>query len=219
VAVVADVDADARELRLERRVTEVAGLEVVLLPEAGRDLRDVVLPVLAEVAAVGVDDGGGVVVDAVHLALVDGQHDRHAVLLGEVLELLVVGPSGTRLGEVVPLGRLLGAEVGAVEQLLEAEDLHALLRGLLGEAHRLLDLGVVDGFEAGGAVELETGLHEARLDDTRHEGISGSGWLGRPERGVRPAAGAGRHSTATRRRGPASARANPRFRGPCYDAR
>ena len=64
VAVVADVDADLRVARLEDRIAEVAGLEVVLLPEAGRDLRDVVLPVLAEVGAVGVDDRGGVVVHA-----------------------------------------------------------------------------------------------------------------------------------------------------------
>ena len=53
VAVVADVDADLGEAEVEDRVAEVAGPEVELLPEAGRDVRDVGLAVLAEVRAVG----------------------------------------------------------------------------------------------------------------------------------------------------------------------
>ena len=80
VPVVADVDADRRVARLEHRVAEVAGLEEVLLPEA-RGVRDVVLAVLAEVAAVGVVDRGGVVVDAGLLALVDRDDHRHLVFL------------------------------------------------------------------------------------------------------------------------------------------
>src|SRR5436190_547366 len=61
VAVITDVDADRGVAGLEDGVAEVAGLEEELFPEAGR-VRDVVLAVLAEVAAVGVDHGGGVVV-------------------------------------------------------------------------------------------------------------------------------------------------------------
>ena len=63
MTVVADVDADGGELRPEHRVAKVARLEEVLLPKAG-GMRNVVLPVLAEVRAVGVVYGGGVVVDA-----------------------------------------------------------------------------------------------------------------------------------------------------------
>src|SRR4029453_15564571 len=59
--VVADVHADGRVARLEDGVAQVAGLEVELLPERGQAMRDVVLPVFADVAAVGVEDGGGVV--------------------------------------------------------------------------------------------------------------------------------------------------------------
>src|SRR4030095_16470356 len=51
VTVVTDVDADRRVPRLEDRVSEVARLEKILLPEAGR-VRDVVLAVLAEIRAV-----------------------------------------------------------------------------------------------------------------------------------------------------------------------
>src|SRR5262249_46225541 len=43
VAVVADVDADLADRRLKHRVPGIPGAEVVLLPEARRDLRDVVL--------------------------------------------------------------------------------------------------------------------------------------------------------------------------------
>src|SRR5262249_40539253 len=48
------------------------------------------------------------------------------------------------LGEPVPLAVLLGAEVGTVEELLEAEDLDALLRRLADQAEVLLDHGVLD---------------------------------------------------------------------------
>ena len=169
VAVVADVDADARELRLERRVPEVARLEIELLPEPGRHLRNVVLAVLAEVRAVGVDHGGGVVVHAVHLALVDRHDDRHAVLLREVLDQARRRAVGHGLGEVVPACRLLGAEVRPVEQLLEAEDLHLLARRFLDEAEDLRKLRVVDLVQRGrAAVEIEARLHETGTNDAGH---------------------------------------------------
>src|SRR5208283_124447 len=61
VAIVADVDADPGVARLEHRIAEVARREVELLPEARVAVGNMVLAVLAQVAAVGVDDGGGVV--------------------------------------------------------------------------------------------------------------------------------------------------------------
>src|SRR5262249_35557711 len=77
--------------------------------------------------------------------------------------------AGHRLGGVVPALVLARAEVRAVEDLLQAEDLHALLAGLVDQRqvlleHRGLDLGhglrlVVDGI---------TGLDEARDDLARH---------------------------------------------------
>ena len=91
VTVVTDVDADGRVPRLEDRIPEVAGLEVVLLPEAGR-LRDVVLAVLAQIGAVGVDHGRGVVINPSHFALIDRNHQHHLVGLGEFLQSLHGGP-------------------------------------------------------------------------------------------------------------------------------
>src|SRR5207247_9463221 len=62
VAVITDVDTDRPHPRSKHRIAEIAGTEVELLPEAGRAVAEVALPVLAEVAGVGVDDGGRVVI-------------------------------------------------------------------------------------------------------------------------------------------------------------
>src|SRR5580765_3410662 len=140
--VVADVDADLRIARLEHRIAEVARLEEVLLPEARR-MRDVILAVLAEVRAVVVVDGGGVVVDARRLALVHGHDHRHLVLLRELRHELA-RRSRHRLGDVVPVRVLRRTEVRPVEDLLEAEDLHALLPGFLDERHMSVDRRLPD---------------------------------------------------------------------------
>src|SRR5207253_9071299 len=63
---------------LEHRVAQVAGLEEILLPEPAR-VRDVVLAVLAEVAAVGVVHGGRVVEHSRHVLLVHRDDHRHRV--------------------------------------------------------------------------------------------------------------------------------------------
>src|SRR4029077_13265192 len=72
VAVVADVHADLADGGVEDRIAAIAGTEVELLPEAVH-VGDVLLAVLAEIGAVGVDDRGGVVVEALANLLVHGQ--------------------------------------------------------------------------------------------------------------------------------------------------
>src|SRR4051794_31119075 len=144
VPVVADVDADRPDRGLEDGVAEVAGAEVELLPEL-LEVRDVVLAVLAEDGAVGIHHDGGVVVDPRLVLLVDREDHHHLQLLRELREALHRGAVG-RLGVVVVLGVLGDAEVGAVEELLEADDLRTLLRCLPREAlvlrdHRLLVAG------------------------------------------------------------------------------
>jgi len=98
-------------------------------------LGDVVLAVLAEVGAVRVDDRGGVVEDAGLLLLVHRQYEDDAVLLRKCLEPLDDRPVGDLLGVLVERRVLDLAEVGPVEQLLEAQDL-STLGGRV--AHRLL---------------------------------------------------------------------------------
>src|SRR6185503_8253761 len=125
VPVVADVDADVGILRLEHGIPEIPGPEVELLPEARRAVWDMVLAILAEVRAVGVDDGGGVVVHARRFFLVERHDDHHLVLLREVLHQPRRGPVRDVLRRLVPSRRLLGAEVGAGEDLLHAEYLNS----------------------------------------------------------------------------------------------
>src|SRR5436190_1040856 len=60
VPIVADVDADSAHRCIETWITEVARLEVILLPKPRLHLRDVRLSILAEILAVRVDHGGGV---------------------------------------------------------------------------------------------------------------------------------------------------------------
>ena len=172
VAVVADVDADGGVAGLEDGISQVPGLEVELLPERGQAVRDVVLAVLAEVRAVGVEDGRGVVVDAGRFFLVDGHHHGHLVLPGQVLHQPDGGTVGYLLGEVVPARVLLRGEVRTVEQLLEAQHLHAAPARLVDHAHVLGDHGLAHVGQAGlvGREDV-AGLDESGADDTRHRGI------------------------------------------------
>ena len=107
-------------------------------------VRDVMLAIFAEIFSVGVDDGGGVEVDAGHLLFVDRDDDHHVVLLGDLLHQLGGGAVGDALGQFVPAGVLLGAEIRAVEKFLQAEDLRFLLRGLLDQLEVLVDHGLAN---------------------------------------------------------------------------
>ena len=161
VPVVADVDADLRERRVEDRVAEIAGPEVELLPESWLAVRDVRLAVLAEVGPVGVDHRRSVVVDARLLFLVDRRDDHHPMLLRQLAHERNRRPVGHALGQVVPAGFLLGAEVGAVEELLQAQDLHLLARRLADERHVAVDHRLLDR----GEIPLGS-EHVPRLDES-----------------------------------------------------
>src|ERR1035437_5115713 len=169
VAVVADVDADFDEAEVEHREAEVSGAEVELLPEAGRDVRDVGLAVLAEVSAVVVDHGGGVVEQACLLDFVDGYDERDVMLLGQIPHEADGGPVGDGLGEIVPAGSLLAAEVGSVEDLLEANDLRAGSGGLLDIGDVLIDHGLLGGGKRGVRWGGVGGLNQRTANDARHE--------------------------------------------------
>src|ERR1043166_2254511 len=168
VTVITDVHAYISILCFTNWIAEVAGLEVEFLPEAGRRMRDMVLAVLAEVGAVGVDDGGGVVVDAGRLLFVQRHDDDHAVLLGQLLHELRRRSVGNLLRRFVPPRRLLGAEVRSGEDLLHAEELDAFLPGLLDQLDVLRDVGLADRVEllVGGAGVR--GLNQSGFDDARH---------------------------------------------------
>ena len=138
VPVVADVHADPADRGVEDRVAQVARPEVELLPEA-LHLRKVGLAVLAQVAPVGVDHRGGVVVDARVLFLVHRRDDHDAVLPRHVLQQLGGRPVRDRLGVGVVVGVLHLAEVRPVEELLEAHHLRAVRGRRLDVVHRRRD--------------------------------------------------------------------------------
>ena len=109
-------------------------------------MRNVVLAVFAEVAAVGVNDGGGIEVDPGHLHFVDGDDEDHLIFLGESLHERDGWSVRDALSQFVPASLLLSAEVRAIEKLLETEDLHFFLGGVGDQAlvlgdHFLLDVG------------------------------------------------------------------------------
>ena len=136
-----------------------------------------VLAVLAEIGAVGVDDRGGVVVDARHRALVDRDDHRHLVLAG-VGDQLLDGGTRDGLGEGVPLLVLAGAEVRAIEDLLEPEDLDTGFACLVDVGQVLLEHRVGDFLHGSvGVVDGVGELDQSALDHACHQFLLG---LGRP---------------------------------------
>src|SRR5215216_1170054 len=144
VAIVADVNSDACESRVKTRVTEIAGPKVKLLPKARIHVRDVVLAILAEVLAIRVDHRGGVVIDPGEFLFIDRHDDDHAVFLSDFLHQPHGWTIRNTLDRFIPARLLFGAEVRSREDLLHAEYLHALLRGLLDEVQVLLDVEAFD---------------------------------------------------------------------------
>src|SRR6185369_14821831 len=93
-----------------------------------------------------------------------------------------------RLRHVVPVRILGGAEVGAVEDLLEAQDLDALLPGLLDEGDVARDRVLLDPLDGERRVrDRGRALDQAADDLTRH-------WTS--EDGRRQAAGGRRRKNA-----------------------
>ena len=142
MAVVANVDANLADRSVENRKVVVSGTEVELLPEAP-NVRNVVLAVLAEVGAVGVNHGGRVVEESRHLPLVHREHHHHAEFFGQCLEALGCRTVWDRLCVVVVLDVLNLTEIWSVEQLLEADDLGAVSCGLSSIFLMQLDHGLL----------------------------------------------------------------------------
>src|SRR6185369_6085494 len=144
MTVVTDVDADARKRGVKTRVTEIAGAEVKLLPEAGIHVWNVVLAILAEIFSVGVDHGGGVVIDAGQLFFVDRHDDDHAVLFRDFLHQPYGWTVGNTLDCFIPARLLFRTKIRSREDLLHAENLHALLRGVFDVVQMFLDVQPLD---------------------------------------------------------------------------
>ena len=109
---------------------------------------NVVLPILAEILAVGIDYRSRVVVDAGNFLFVDRHDDNHAMRLGHFLHQAHSWTIRNSFDGFIPTRLLLRTEVRSSKHLLHAKYLHALLGGLLDKAQMLFDvesLDVVDG--------------------------------------------------------------------------
>ena len=88
------------------------------------------LAVLAEIAAVGVDNRGGVVIHTGHLFLVNGHDDDHLVLLRIFLHEAGRMTLGNALRSGIPLPVLARAEIGLCKHFLKTQDLNTLFSGI-----------------------------------------------------------------------------------------
>src|SRR5262249_47368295 len=145
VSVVADVDTDFPRCSIEYGIPEVPGTEVKFLPEPWTDVRDVMFAILPEIRAVGVDHRGGVVIDAGDFLFVNRHDEYHPVLPRHLSHRLNRRAVRDAFHHVVPAGLLFGAEVGTVEEFLQAEELDAAPRRFFDERlmlaeHPLLDV-------------------------------------------------------------------------------
>ena len=136
----ADKHAKATHRGIDRLEADVAGGEVELLIEAGI-VRDVHLAILAQQGAVLLEHHGGVVVQAGGAALEQRADDHHAMLLRKRAKALGARP-GNRFGQVELIHRFVLAEVRAVVQFLQQDQL-----GTLGSrfSHARFDHGQVGG--------------------------------------------------------------------------
>src|SRR2546425_4434553 len=169
MAVVTYIYADAGVTSLENGVARVSWREIKFFPEARMAMGNVVLAVLAEVAAIGVNDRGSVEVDAGHLDFVDRHDQHHLVFLGELLHCRDGRTGGNLLGELIPAGLLLGAKVRAIKNFLEAGGLPFLF-GRVGDQvfvfgdHFFFDFGERKLFRR----PFPLGLNQAPADETGH---------------------------------------------------
>ena len=75
MTIVADINAYLADGRVEHWIPQVARAEVEFLPESTQ-MGDVGLAILAQIGTIGVNDRGGVVVDACGLRLDHGPYHR-----------------------------------------------------------------------------------------------------------------------------------------------
>src|ERR1017187_3891900 len=131
--------ADAADLGVPDAKAEIARREIEFLVVL-RVIRNVHLPVLAEILAGGIDHGGGVVIQAAGALLEQRRDDHDAEFAGDVAE-----PrrrrSRDRFRELEEVVIFALAEVVPVGQLLEAHQPRAAPRRLANAGNGVLEVG------------------------------------------------------------------------------
>jgi hypothetical protein len=101
-------------------------------------MRNVMLAIFPQISSVGIKNGRGIEVKSGEFLFIHRNDNSHLMLGGEVLHEANRGAVGDGFSQFIPPGILLGAEVGAVKELLQAQNLDLLPGGLLNEAYMLL---------------------------------------------------------------------------------
>ena len=118
----ADEYAEGSITCLEDFVSEVAGGEIEFLVVA-RVVGDMHFAVFAKIGAIGIDDGGGIVVEAFGSFLKEGADEYYAQLFGQGHKVLAGWTLRDRLCEEEILVAFLVAKVKGDKKFLEADDL------------------------------------------------------------------------------------------------
>ncbi len=171
----ADEHADAPEARLEAREAQIARREIELLV-VERVVGDVHLAVEAAQGAIGVQDRGGVVVDAGGAALEQRCDDHYAQIARHRAECARRGP-GTGSARSKEVGVFFAAEILRAKELLQTNDLSAAPGGF-ADAHGCLRKILT-------RIGRATHLHESDADFFRHGTRSYHPFFFRKRRGAR----------------------------------
>jgi hypothetical protein len=139
VPVVTDVDPYLAKSCLEDRIRRVSGFEVELFQET-MDLWYVLLTILTQKGTIRIYNGRGVVINRYTYFFVHRSDNHHAVLLGYILKKLSGRALRDRLRHGVPAAVLNLAEVGGVEEFLQARDLGASPMGFFNVGKMFFDV-------------------------------------------------------------------------------
>jgi hypothetical protein len=118
-----DLHADAGEFGVEVEKAEIAGSEIKFFV-VERIVGNVHLAIFAEVGAIGIENGAGVVVNAGGAAFENGNDERDFLFFSDLREALG-GGAGNGFGEIEEFGIFGAAKIFAGEKLVETDDLSA----------------------------------------------------------------------------------------------
>src|SRR5579862_3408300 len=141
MAVITYIDTHFGEAHVENGVTQVAWAKIELLPKSRCNMRDMRLAVLAKIGAIVGDHGRSIVENPFLFHFVHWDNQRDPQFLRQRPHKVDRGTIRNGLRHFVPLHFLLSAEIGPVEDFLQANDLRSVFGSLSNEPDMLLNHG------------------------------------------------------------------------------
>src|SRR5215470_8209436 len=115
VPVIANINSNPRVTGIKSREAQVARSKVELLPKSGQAVRDMRLSVFAQELTIGVDDRGGIVVNASHLLFINRDDHSHLVSCSNPAHQSRGRPVRDALDQIVPVRILFRGKVGTIK--------------------------------------------------------------------------------------------------------